>query len=301
MIIFNPAALGDVLLSTPFLRQLKKSTNEKIKYIISDYSKVILNKNPYVDEIETVGINDFKNPIFLFKFFLKYFSFSKETVFVLRKHWFFIFLWRVIRPFGKIIGFNKYSFPLPASTVKYPKKIFKKHEIFYYLDLLNFISVKPDYTDWKMDFFDLKEFDLSKYKIKKPYCVLVPGSGNPGDKRAKLRRWPIEVFINYSKKCKNAVFLGSKNEKIFEEKIKKSSNAVCLFGKTSIGEAAYILKNADKVITNDTGLMHLASVFNNNILSLFTLTSPIRLAPLNKGAKYILKKGRKPEEDLYNL
>ena len=45
--------------------------------------------------------------------------------------------------------------------------------------------------------------------------------------------------------------------------------------KTSLNESAFLLKNSFLVITPDTGLMHLASVFNKTIISLWGCTSPL--------------------------
>ena len=45
-------------------------------------------------------------------------------------------------------------------------------------------------------------------------------------------------------------------------------------GKFSINQSAYLLKNAKEVHTHDTGMMHIASAFNKDIVSYWGNTTP---------------------------
>jgi len=47
-----------------------------------------------------------------------------------------------------------------------------------------------------------------------------------------------------------------------------------LCGSLSLHESAYVVKNASKVITHDTGLMHIAAAFKKEILSVWGNTVP---------------------------
>ena len=58
----------------------------------------------------------------------------------------------------------------------------------------------------------------------------------------------------------------------------------------SIPFIAALLKNMDIVITNDTGIMHLAAAVGTPTLSLFGPTDPLQWAPLGKRHKFIFGK-----------
>jgi ADP-heptose:LPS heptosyltransferase len=45
-------------------------------------------------------------------------------------------------------------------------------------------------------------------------------------------------------------------------------------GKFKLGQSAYLVKQADAVITHDTGLMHVAAAFKKKIISLWGGTVP---------------------------
>jgi len=47
-----------------------------------------------------------------------------------------------------------------------------------------------------------------------------------------------------------------------------------LCGKISLGGSAYVLEKSTKVITNDTGLMHIAAAFKKEIISIWGNTVP---------------------------
>ena len=46
-------------------------------------------------------------------------------------------------------------------------------------------------------------------------------------------------------------------------------------GDLSLQESSYLLKNSSLVLTNDTGLMHIAASFNKKIISFWGCTKPI--------------------------
>ena len=54
---------------------------------------------------------------------------------------------------------------------------------------------------------------------------------------------------------------------------------------------AALLKHMDIVVTNDTGIMHLAAAVGTSTLSLFGPTDPLQWAPLGKNHRFILGRG----------
>ncbi len=72
------------------------------------------------------------------------------------------------------------------------------------------------------------------------------------------------------------VLLGGKGERIAATTILEwnTGNVVDFTGKLRINQSASMVKNAKLVISNDTGLMHIASAYHKKILSVWGNTSP---------------------------
>jgi ADP-heptose:LPS heptosyltransferase len=72
------------------------------------------------------------------------------------------------------------------------------------------------------------------------------------------------------------VIIGGTNENGTGEEISRLStgNVLNLAGKTTINESACLVKSAKLVLTNDTGMMHIAAAFGKKILSFWGNTIP---------------------------
>ncbi|MDR2200949.1 MAG: glycosyltransferase family 9 protein [Puniceicoccales bacterium] len=59
------------------------------------------------------------------------------------------------------------------------------------------------------------------------------------------------------------------------------SSPLCfdLFGKTSLSDTVFLIKNAQLVIANDSGPLHISAALGRNTLGLFTATDPVRFGP----------------------
>ena len=77
--------------------------------------------------------------------------------------------------------------------------------------------------------------------------------------------------------CLPIVLLGGKNETNIGEEIKRRSSNHSVYnfaGKLSIDKSAYFIKHSLLVLTNDTGLMHIAAAYNKRIISFWGCTKP---------------------------
>lgn len=115
---------------------------------------------------------------------------------------------------------------------------------------------------------------------QKIYWVINP---NASDLRYE-RRWPAVKFIELIQELhkiypeKEFVLIGSKNEQDYVSSIsrefKAETHVVDLSGNTSVDELLDLLKQAELVITNDTGPMHLSAALKTDVLALFGPCSP---------------------------
>ena len=97
------------------------------------------------------------------------------------------------------------------------------------------------------------------------------------------------------------VLLGSENDKRLSAEISYNCNFTNVYdfcGETSIEESAYFIQESKVVLTNDSGMMHVASAFNNPIISFWGCTKPsLGFAPYmpnKKSEKIITKSSKNP-------
>ena len=105
--------------------------------------------------------------------------------------------------------------------------------------------------------------------------------------------WPVEKFRELGKKLNEDFFiliLGSNNEKIIGDQILTNKNMINLCGKTSITDATDLMHVSEFCVSNDSGLMHLASATNTKSISIYGATSP-KLTPALTNNKEIHYKG----------
>ena len=131
----------------------------------------------------------------------------------------------------------------------------------------------------------LNKFDL--YKKRKVLALC------PGAEYGEAKRWPAPHYAQVAKAWLQAgwqVWLfGSQKDADVAAQINQLSDHGCvdLSGKTSITEAIDLLALADTVISNDSGLMHVAAALNKKLIALYGSSDPSFTPPLNTNAKII--------------
>ena len=119
----------------------------------------------------------------------------------------------------------------------------------------------------------------------------------PGAEFGPAKRWPTnyysEVANEYLKKNWQVILLGSTNDipvgEEIKKKINKESGFLNLIGQTKLVDAIDILSSSNLVLTNDSGLMHIAASVNVNLIALYGPTSPQFTPPLSNKAVVIKK------------
>jgi len=287
--VFKIGAIGDVLMCTPFIRQLRSNhPNSVINVLVGEYSKVVLRYNINVDNVfgfdEEVFVK--KNVVEWLKLVLKVRKEKYDVVYVLDKHWAFnVTAWL----FGikKRVGFDrkgKEGFLL-TKKVRFEEL---RHDIHYYLDLLKINNLRVDYDDTGMDLFPTKEDELivkdfiEKNDLTK-FVGLVPGGGNCMDPYGWIRIMPASFYCNiingFNEKFNTnttVVLFGSGDDKFYGDKIKKCARfkIVDSIGELSLQQSYLLMKKAIRILTNDCGGMHLAFASKTYTIGFFVITHP---------------------------
>jgi heptosyltransferase-2 len=109
----------------------------------------------------------------------------------------------------------------------------------------------------------------------------------PGAEFGPAKRWPAIHFTELARLLdRPAVLLGSAKEADLCDEIAHpvSDRCINLAGKTSLNEAFALIAGARAVISNDSGLMHVAAAFGVPQVALFGSSSPLHTPPLNDKA-----------------
>jgi len=116
-----------------------------------------------------------------------------------------------------------------------------------------------------------------KFEIREPYGVLCPGA-----EYGPAKRWPY--FDSLSAKINiERVLLGAAADAMAAENISGKN----LVGKTTLDEAICLIAGAKFVVTNDSGLMHVAAALGRPQVALFGSSSPEHTPPQSAAARVL--------------
>jgi heptosyltransferase-2 len=115
----------------------------------------------------------------------------------------------------------------------------------------------------------------------------------PGAEYGPAKRWPARYFAELAQRLSREGFevwlLGStKDAPIGAEIARFAAGAVRdLTGRTSLDEAIVLLSVADHVVTNDSGLMHVAAALDRPLVAIYGSSSPAFTPPLSDRARIV--------------
>jgi len=115
----------------------------------------------------------------------------------------------------------------------------------------------------------------------------------PGAEYGPAKRWPEKHFAELARLLAArgyAIWLvGSPKDQAVAETIAQDATGLCinLCGKTDIAEATDLLAAARLVVTNDSGLMHVAAAVGRPVIALYGSSSPQFTPPLAADARIV--------------
>jgi len=166
--------------------------------------------------------------------------------------------------------------------IEYPNNL---HEINRHLKLIEFLGITDATTDLEFPILpkDEEDFDKAALPVKpNEYVIIHPGS------RGASRQWNPEYFAAIGDYCFDnglqVIITGTKDETDIVNNVilhmkHKPINAA---GKTSLGAVAVLIKNATALVSNCTGVSHIASALKTKSIVLSLDGEPYRWTPLNK-------------------
>jgi lipopolysaccharide heptosyltransferase II len=280
ILIFNPFGIGDVLFTTPLIRNLKENIEGvSISYLCNRRVYPLLKTNPFLDKIFIFEKDEWRETLkkSKFKFFKKAASFFTEIkqekfdmVFDLSlnsQYGFFLMLTGI----AKRIGFNFTNRGrFLTDKINIPDGYSQQHVARYHLSLLKFLNITP--KEYKFDLVVSQE-NLAKAKealraqglgTNELIIGVCPGSGDSWRSTAYYKRWPKGYFLKLCQRLQQELgayllFFGSQAELELCEHIASSlkQKRINLCGKLSLEDFCAMISLCSLVITNDGGPFHI--------------------------------------------
>lgn len=286
ILVIKPAAIGDVLLSTPVIENLRYTFPEaEIIFLTQKYCKEVLTDNPYLDRVLTYDLRTDSSYCILRN---------------IRKQKYDLVLDLFCNPRTAFITFMSgaryrvgYKFRLRsyAYNIKIEPRGGEIHNIDFNLDSLRrlgleIISRQPYFPVGEIH----NEFAETFFRENQLNGTDVIGINPAGTWQTKV--WYPEKFIELIRMLgtdyKILLFWGSKNEKSVAEKIRKhAGNNISLIPGVDLKHMAALIKKCKLFITNDSGPMHIAWVLGVPVAAIFGPTNSKLQGPVGNHTEVI--------------
>lgn len=262
------SSIGDIVLTTPAIRCLKNQVEgAEVHFITKPQFAGILSSNPYIDKIHLLKDN------------------ITETIKELQDENF-----DYVIDLHNNLRSSRISSALKLGSFKFKKlniqkwllvnfkinKLPDKHIVDRYMETLAPFDV---YNDNKgLDYFipekdEITIPDLFGNDFPKNFIAIVIGAKHFTKQLPSQKISAICNLLNAP-----VLLLGGKEDESKGEEILKNidnkKKVINTCGKLSLNQSASVVKQATVVVSHDTGLMHIATAFHKNIISVWGNTVP---------------------------
>ena len=270
-LIIRFSSIGDIVLTTPVIRCLKKQVPDaEVHFLTKDSFRSVIEHNPYIDKLHVLAhswelmIEELRTEEYDYIIDLHH---NTKTL-------------RVKRALAAGSGGKKKSFSFYKLNIeKYFYTAFKIntlpkiHIVDRYMKTVESFGVKNDGAG--LDYFIAPNEEIKKTDIPASHsvgfiaCVIGAAHGT--------KRWPVHKWKEFCEKMVHPIILLGGTEDITRGNEIAAVDPAKVYnacGKFKLNESADLLRKSKLVITNDTGLMHIAAAFKKPILSLWGNTVP---------------------------
>ncbi|MDA3906354.1 MAG: glycosyltransferase family 9 protein [Bacteroidales bacterium] len=266
ILLIRFSSIGDLVLTTPVIRVINQQLSGiEIHFLTKKQFTVILENNPYLTKIHSFDKNlqvvipklkqeKFDLIIDLHKNFRSYLVKRKLGV--------------------KSISFDKLNFEKWLRVHLKINRLPDKHLVDRYFDALKFLGLEND--NLGLDYFEgeenIKIKNILPKTFQKAYVVFAL-AGTYFTKKIPLEKWaelarisPLPILL-----------LGGAGEKELGEKLIGELFAQPIYNacdELNLNQSAALIRDAEIVITGDTGLMHIAAAYQKRTISIWGNTIP---------------------------
>ncbi len=264
-LIIRFSSIGDIVLTTPVIRCLKQQVPDaEVHFLTKSSFLPVVQHNPYIDKIHLLAhswelmIEELKSENYDYIIDLHHNTKTLRVKSALKK---------------KSFSFYKLNIEKYIYTSLKLNILPKIHIVDRYLKTVESFGVKNDGAG--LDYFISKEEETKREDIPASHsagfvaCVIGAALGT--------KQWPVHKWKEFCRQLNHPVILlggpedvtaGSEIAAIDDVKVYNAC------GKFKLNESADLVRKAKLVVTNDTGLMHIAAAYKKPIISLWGNTVP---------------------------
>jgi ADP-heptose:LPS heptosyltransferase len=292
ILVFRALVLGDMLCTVPAFRALRHHfPSSHIALVGLPWAKSFVERfSDYFDEFIEFpgfpGLPETKPNIHRFPAFIRYVQ-KRRFDLALQMHGSGSYVNSITMLLGARVsaGFCEKDYcPSPDWFMPWPHD---DHEIHIFKRLMDFLSIPwaGDDLEFPISPKDVKDAlgaEGVKRFINESYVCIHAGA------RLLTRRWMPERFAQVANALASygfkIVLTGSEEERELVDEVSRRIHFAHynLAGKTSVGALAWILKNSQLLISNDTGVSHIAAALKVPSVIVVSGSDPRRWAPLDK-------------------
>jgi len=266
VLIIRFSSIGDIVLTTPVIRCLKKQVpTAQVHYVTKKSFRGLVDANPYVDKVHVLEddinslINELKQERFDYIIDLHH---NLRTL-------------RIKRALKKVpaFSFNKLNFKKWLFTALKINRMPRVHIVDRYLDTVKSLGVVNDNEG--LDYFIPEKDEV-------PYSD-IPASHHAGyigiviGAALNTKKLPIEKLKELCTKLKHPIILLGGPEDKRDGELIAEADPVKIYnacGKFKLNESADLVRKSKFIITHDTGLMHIAAALKKRVISVWGNTVP---------------------------
>jgi len=265
-LVIRFSSIGDIVLTSPVVRCLKQQVKDaEIHYVTKKQYACVLEANPYIEKVHVYNNN---MNYLIHQLETEQFDYIVDLHFNLRSN-------RIKRNL-KIpsFSFNKLGWKKMFLIRFKIDRLPRVHIVDRYLETVSVFDVKNDGKG--LDYFILEKDVFKKEDLPAPFqngyvAIVIAGTYH-------TKKYPMEKVSEVCQKIDHPVILlGGKSEFDEGERVLSQSkgNVLNYAGKISLNQSSSLVRNARVVLSNDTGLMHIAAAFKKKILSFWGNTVPL--------------------------
>ena len=265
ILIIRFSSIGDIVLTTPVIRCIKSQfPNTEIHYLTKKVFASIVINNPHITKVHAID------------------SSIREVMSALKEENFNF----IVDLHGNIRSLQVKRM-LGKSSSTFKKLNFKKwmlvsfmvdtmpalHVVDRYMAAASPLGVKNDSKG--VDYFIPKEDEVNITTLppshQNGYIGFVIGA------KHLTKKLPLDKIIAICKKINQPIILiGGREDNLVATEIEKAVGDTIYnsCGKYNLNQSASLVKQATKIVSHDTGMMHIAAAFKKEIISIWGSTVP---------------------------
>jgi len=285
ILIIRFSSIGDILLTTPFVHQLRAHFPEAyIRYVTKNKFSVLLTHNPAIDEV--IPFNDQSGVAGIRELAARLSSVTFDYVFDLHNNQRSHLLTGGLKH-RSLTRLQKHRVRR-AAYVYLKRRVTMRPVALRYMDCGKEVPL-PDNGEGLELFIPNEIVQDAKQHLngfdQTSYICLAPGAG------FATKIWPSDHWEKLAQKIlktskRNLLIVGGATDR---DRIRiEHPQLLNLAGQLSLLESAAVIKTSKGIICNDSGLMHMAAAVATPIVAIFGSTTPeLGFAPFRAKAKII--------------